>query len=417
MRHSLVTAVPIYNESKTLIAAFVIFPDITEQRRADQAVQRMQRLESLGTVAGGIAHDFNNLLMGIFGNLDLAMLDLPSGTETQARLQEAVEAIDSARRLTGQLLTFAKGGAPVLDAVDTGVLVRETVQFNLRGSNIETHFALPTDLWPIRADKGLIGQVLANLTLNARDVMPEGGRFTVSGSNQSTVPSSMTAASAGPWVSLEVADTGPGIPPELTERIFEPDVTSKPSGQGLGLAVVHSIVVRHGGHIRVDSAPGGGARFTLWLPAASGPDPASGALEPKAAAPAAPSRVLVMDDEPLMRRLASTMLERLGHAPETVADGKAAVARYQAARAQGTPFAGVLMDLTVVAGMGGREAMAELRRIDPDARVIVCSGYAEDNRVVADYTAFGFAGRLSQPDRLEDLRRELARVLPTRPSA
>ena len=124
-----------------------------------------------------------------------------------------------------------------------------------------------------------------------------------------------------------------------------------------------------------------------------------------------------MDDEPLMRRLASTMLERLGHAPETVADGKAAVARYQAARAQGTPFAGVLMDLTVVAGMGGREAMAELRRIDPDARVIVCSGYAEDNRVVADYTAFGFAGRLSQPDRLEDLRRELARMLPARPSA
>ncbi len=406
------SAAPIRNKTGQTTGAVLVFRDITEKLRHEQELQRMQKLQSLGTVAGGIAHDFNNLIMGVFGNIEMARMVMADDHEANPYLKEAYKALESARRLTGQLLTFARGGNPVLETVDLKELVQETVAFNLSGSNIRPEFHLPENLWPIQADPGQLGQVLANLTINAKQAMTGGGRLHIGGDNLEEGARSGFAHLSGPCVQLTIRDEGTGISPEIVDRIFDPYFSTKQSGNGLGLAVVHSIVTKHQGHIRVTSTPDAGTTFTLFLPTGfeieNLPSRAAGD-PPKEPAPVS-LHILLMDDEALIRRTTTAMLQKFGHSVDTTSDGTEALAKYATASTNGTPYDLVIMDLTIPGGKGGRETVRELLQLDPRARVIVASGYSSDP-VLAGYQDHGFCGRLTKPFQIQELNREVQRVM------
>ncbi|MCK5131470.1 MAG: PAS domain S-box protein [Candidatus Sabulitectum sp.] len=387
--------------------------DITEHKKAEQEIQRMQKLEGLGTIAGGIAHDFNNLLTSVFGNLEMAKLDLPSNSPSWRYLNDAHNAIQSARRLTGQLLTFSKGGAPVFKTVETAELLQGTVEFNLHGSNVKPEIELPDALWSIKADRGQIEQVIANLTINSKQAMPRGGTLHIEAKN---IPFPMVGNDSDltcDSVQLTFRDEGTGIPPEIIDNIFDPYFSTKDSGHGLGLAVVHSIIKQHNGHIRVSSTPNAGTTFTVTLPVVSGTE--SEDAEKSLMADSAPDtklnlHVLIMDDEQIVRSIAGQLLERLGHTVGTSVDGDEALRKYTEAMENGNPFDLVIMDLTIRGGKGGKETITEMLEIDPHAKVIVSSGYASGT-IMSDYSMFGFSGKLAKPFVLADLKTVISRVI------
>jgi PAS domain S-box-containing protein len=379
--------------------------DVSERERREEAQARAQRIESLAVLAGGIAHDFNNLLTGILGNLSLLLeADLPRADQVEL-LGEAAAASRRAQALTLQLLTFARGGAPMKSLIDLGPLVREGALFASRGATGTCQVDGLEGLWPVEADAGQIDQVVHNLVLNALEARP-GGAVAISLANLRRDPPAMPS---GPCVRLRVSDQGPGIPADRLDRIFDPFYSTKLRGSGLGLAVTHSIVARHGGQVEVHSGPGQGTTFDVYLPAR--PDqamvhPASSAQAP---APAMRLRVLVMDDEEVIRHVAQRALAPAGCDVEVAGSGEEAVARWRAAREAGRPFDLAVLDLTVPGGMAGLETLAALRAIDPAVRAIVSSGYSS-SAVLADYQAHGFVAAIAKPWSSGDLRRVVASV-------
>jgi len=400
---------PIHSTESRVIGAVFVFRDVTEQERLEQELVRATRLESVGILAGGIAHDFNNILTAVMGNLALALLDVEPDSEVALSLRSAEKASLRARDLTQQLLTFAKGGEPVRAAVLLDVVVREMTAFSLHGSRVKAVFDLPADLWPADADKGQIGRVVQNLTLNAVQAMPEGGTLRITARNETVAALARPPLAAGHYLRIEIADTGVGIRPEHLARIFDPYFTTKQAGSGLGLAAAYSIVRKHQGHIAVESEPGRGTTFRIWLPASQA-EPAVGAVAAPGAAAPLQGRVLFMDDEEIIRSMASALLRRCGLEVVTAVDGAEAVEKFRAARAEGRPFALVIMDLTVPGGIGGKEAIALLREIDPQVRAIVSSGYSSDP-VLANHRAYGFRGVVAKPYEYADFVRVLHDVL------
>jgi PAS domain S-box-containing protein len=387
--------------------AVVTFLDVSERRRLEGELLKMKNLESIGILAGGIAHDFNNFLAGILGNVSLARSVGGLPPEADERLERAEKASLHARDLTRQLLTFSKGGLPVKKVVSVGRLVRETVEFVLSGSRTVGRFDIPPGLSRVEADEGQMNQLFQNLAINAVQAMPEGGTLRVSCSDAVVEHGSPLPLPPGRYVRVAVRDEGVGIPRENLGRIFDPYFSTKETGTGLGLATVYSIVRKHGGHVSVSSEPGKGTEFEVLLPATS---KRGEAASPLAASGRGDGRILVMDDDELVREVAAHMLEQGGYRAECVADGRDAVSAFRHARDAGAPFSAVLLDLTVPGGMGGEEALVELRKVDPDVRAIVTSGYSH-SRVVADYRAHGFRGRIAKPYRLQELFDVLAEVL------
>jgi PAS domain S-box-containing protein len=379
------------------------FRDTTERRRAEQAAIRTQKLESLGVLAGGIAHDFNNLLTVIMGNASLLGI---SCTEPQRRpLEQIGNAAGRAQRLTAQLLTFARGGAPQKRLVDLRTLLREAAMLAVAGTNVSLGLDLAEDLWDADVDPGQIEQVISNLLINACQAMPDGGHVQVGAGNLAGVTA---GDETGRRVEIRIRDEGCGIAPADLERIFEPYFTTKPDGTGLGLAISHSVIARHGGSLRVASQPGRGTEFTLVLPASHAR--ARVATPPPRRAADGGRRVLVLDDEEPVRELLTAVLGQLGHEVVAVGDGRSALTAWLAAREAGQPFAAAIMDLTIPGGLGGREAMAQLRVMDPAARVIVASGYSQDP-VLADHRAHGFVAKLTKPFNRDDVIRALQAAL------
>ena len=382
---------------------------LEKQARLEDELQKAAKLESLGLLAGGIAHDFNNLLTVVMGNITLAMLEEQAMAAAGDCLRDAQRGAQRARDLTHQLLTFAKGGDPLRSAEVVQEIVREAAEFVLRGSTVKCDYNFEAGLWPADVDRGQIGQVVHNLVLNAVQAMPQGGLVRVTARNLTLGAEAVGPLTAGRYVQLTLADTGPGMTPPVLAKLFDPYFTTKRGGSGLGLATVHSIVRRHRGHITVQSEVGHGTVFKIWLPAAEGA---------KAAAPVAATvvptrlhgRVLVMDDEEDIRRLLVSLLRRLGLEPVAVADGAAAIRAYTEAQAQDRPFALAIMDLTVPGGMGGREAMETLRQLDPTIRAIVSSGYSNDP-VMADFRAHGFCGMVEKPYAVDKLMECIGRAL------
>jgi two-component system, cell cycle sensor histidine kinase and response regulator CckA len=378
--------------------------------RLEAALARASKLESLGVLAGGIAHDFNNLLTVVMGNLSLARLDSRIQPETVECLREGERAAHRARDLTQQLITFAKGGEPVLAVTMLSDVVRDATRFALHGSKARCDYDLAPDAWPAEVDKGQIGQVVHNIIINATHAMPGGGVIRITLRNEEVAAGARASLPAGRHLRLAIADSGTGIRPEHLPRIFDPYYTTKEKGSGLGLASVYSIVKKHRGHIEVESKVGEGTTFHIWLPAQAAV-PAAQTPEDKAPPPPRVARVLLMDDEASIRQLGGAIFQRLGLEYTAVADGTAVLREYEAARVEGRPYDLVMLDLTVPGGMGGAEAMEKLRRMDPQVRAVVSSGYSHDP-VMANFRVHGFQGVIPKPYILAEFARTINSVLP-----
>jgi signal transduction histidine kinase/ActR/RegA family two-component response regulator len=392
---------PVFGEQHQLKEILCVGVDLTTKKKDDESrrrheleMQHLQRLESLGLLAGGIAHDFNNLLTAILANVSLVRMDTPPNSENSGLLHEAEKASLQARDLTTQLLTFAKGGKPVKTPVNLEKIIRDCAGFALRGKNARCEFNFSASLHPVEADAAQIAQVFNNLFLNACQAMPGGGRISVTAQNRTVIGGDSTLATSGDYVEVTVADEGEGIGSENLPKIFDPYFTTKKTGSGLGLAVVHSIVSNHLGAITAESQPGHGTKFILLLPASHQTPVAPAAVTD--ISETACRRVLVMDDEEMVRRVLEKILVRLGCEVHSVPDGQAALDAYQKAAAEKKPFDLVIMDLTVPGGMGGQECVRRLLMLDPQARAIVSSGYA-DNPVLADHHAYGFRSVVTKP--------------------
>ena len=381
--------------------------DISERKRAEAELARADKLNSIGTLAGGLAHDFNNILTVILGNLSLA-LGLPDLSADAHRLLVSAErAALGSRELTERLLTFAAGGAPLLENVDVGAVLGEVVPLVQTGSRSICRTDVPPDLRPVAGNAGQINQLLHNLLLNANQAMPDGGTIGVRCHNRRIDAGEDPLLGAGDYVVIEVRDEGKGILPENLAKIFDPFFTTKIGGTGLGLSTVFSIARSHNGSVEAVPVTTEGACFRITLPAAAAaPAPAA---EPRPAC-GSRRRILVVDDDDMVRELVGAQLERLGYEAHLAEDGERALGRYREALQDDRPFAAVIMDLTIPGGLGGKEAVRRLPAIDPDARVIVSSGYSNDP-VMAQHRAHGFRGRLRKPYQIEDLARELAGVL------
>ncbi len=386
--------------------------DITERLRLEEEQLRASKLESVGVLAGGIAHDFNNLLAAMLGNVSLARQLTDSPVELLPCLEQTEEAIWRARSLTQQLLTFAKGGAPVARPTDVGRLMQEAVRFAVHGTPVQIDASLPADLWPSEVDEGQVGQVFRNLAINAVQAMNGNGCIWISARNVDARATGRPASLKGDSVCLTLRDEGPGLSPQAMNRLFEPYFSTKAGSSGLGLATAYNIVRRHGGLLTADSSPGQGASFSIWLPATDrSPTPETELLldVPQTLS----GRLLVMDDDLAVQRVAVQLARRLGMEVDAATTGEEAVELYASARAEGRRFDAVLLDLTVVGGLGGRETLARLRQIDPEVVAVVTSGYS-NNPVLANFAAEGFRGILEKPYRAEQFARVLRSVLAPR---
>jgi PAS domain S-box-containing protein len=403
------SATPIRDDSGNLAGAVLVLRDVTEKQKAEAQMLTESKLQSVGLLAGGIAHDFNNMLTTIIGNLSLARLTEFSREEAAELMVEAEKAAVGAKDLTQQLLTFARGGAPIKKSIRLPEVIREACQLALRGANVQCAYQLGDDTWPVEADEGQIRQILNNLVINARQAMPQGGKIEVSTENTELSASIMRSLPPGQYVKISIKDHGPGIHPDHLPRIFEPYFTTKKAGTGLGLATVYSVVRKHNGQINVVSEPGRGTTFEIYLPASQKPV-APVTTRPTPENYAGHGRILVVDDEINIQKLLVTMLRKYGYETEIANDGGEAIERYTAARSRGAPFDAIIMDLTIPNGMGGCEATRRLRELDPKVRAIASSGYSLDP-VMANYREYGFCGVIPKPYQIEDLSRVLKEII------
>ncbi|MGD0781034.1 MAG: PAS domain S-box protein [Dehalococcoidales bacterium] len=381
----------------------------SDYRRLEQERLRAAKLESIGTLAGGIAHDFNNLLTGIMGNIGLVKTNISPSDASYEMLDEAEKAALRAKDLTQQLLTFARGGKPVKKSVNIAEIIRESAAFALRGSKAREELSLPDDLWTIDADEGQISQVINNLVINADEAMPARGTLKIQAKNSTLKKTDIPLLPSGDYIRIDIADTGIGISPEHLQRIFEPYFTTKQRGSGLGLTTAYSIVRNHGGTILADSIQNKGSTFHIYLPATK--KTMKGGKKMKSVSSGqAGGKVLVMDDEEIIRKMLNNMLSLAGYTVELSADGAEALKKYQQAKKAGDPFNAVIMDLTIPGGMGGKEAVQKLLEIDPQAKVIVSSGYATDP-IMSEFKKYGFKAVIAKPYSVKQLQETLSGLL------
>jgi len=394
------------NNKNNHIELFGVTRDITEKYRMRGERERMERqrtqtqkLESLGILAGGIAHDFNNLMAGIFGNIDLA-LSATGDSTVSGYLTNALGAIYRARSLTQQLLTFAKGGAPVRKPQSCIQLVMETTRFALSGSNVAPSFDMPDDLWMGVIDREQIVQAIENIVINGQQAMPAGGAMFITGRNVKLADNEHPTLLPGNYVRISITDQGTGIAPDLLSSIFDPFFTTKSKGKGLGLSTCYSIMRRHGGAIDVESEIGRGSTFHLFLPALAHPEK----LSPSGTGPLfrGSGTVIVMDDEEVVRNSTAQMLRGFGFNVRCATNGAEALEMYREELTTGKEPCAIILDLTIPGGMGGQEVGHEIRKTDDHTPIFIASGYA-DNPIMTDPQKSGFTASIQKPFRMEDL--------------
>lgn len=400
---------PIHDWESRTIGVVLVFRDVTTEEKMEKELLKIKKLESIGVLAGGIAHDFNNILAAILGNIDLALNFIDPEDKAYKLLDGAEKATLRAKDLTQQLLTFSKGGEPIKKLAAITEIVTESSQFVLRGSNVRCEYHFAEDLWPVEIDAGQISQVIQNIVINADHAMPEGGIINISCENcplQEVVW--LAPELTTPCIKIIIKDQGIGIQPEHLEKIFDPYFSTKSKGSGLGMAITHSIISKHHGHITVSSTLSAGTTFTILLPAAENRSRTIISAPTASAATAGkPLRVLLMDDEEMLLDMSCQMLASMGHECITAFNGAEAIDLYRHAQEEGKPFDLVLMDLTIPGGMGGKEAVQKILALDNEAKLIASSGYSNDP-VMANPEEFGFVGAITKPYRRQEFITALA---------
>jgi len=403
-----VNTAPILKEGK-VIGTVSFGRDITEKRKMKEDLFKASKLESIGTLAGGIAHDFNNILAGVIGNITLAKLNSSSEGKIFKILTKMEKASFQAKDLTNQLLTFAKGGAPVKKVTLIKGLIRTSVQFALTGSNIRCEFSIPDDLWPVEIDESQIGQVINNLIINAVQAMQEGGIIKVIAENIYINSEQVLSLNEGRYVKLSIEDMGTGISKEYLDKIFDPYFTTKRKGSGLGLSIIYSIIKKHNGYISVESEVGIGTTFYIYLPALVGEELTIKKKKEKEII-IGKGRILLMDDEAIVRDVSGAMLKYIGYEVDFAKNGMETIELYRKAKKSGSPFDVVILDLTIPGGMGGKEAIKKLIKIDPGIKAIVSSGYSDDP-IMSNFREYGFSGVLLKPYIIQELSEVLYKVM------
>ncbi len=396
-------------------ASLFIVRDISDRLTARKSLEKAGKLDAIAALSGGIAHDYNNLLTAIIGNVTLAQTHLNPEEKPFQLLGHALVASKTAKNLTQKLITFSKGGSPNKEIAAVDRLVKSATDFTLSGSNIKCNYTFSPDIRLIDVDQSQIGQAIHNVVMNARESMQEGGIIHVTAANVKLADEVPTLVE-GDYVKISIADQGCGIPAEEFDRIFDPYYSTKEMGNtkgtGLGLSICRSIIRKHGGEVTVASQIGIGTTMNLFLPAAD-PESLKETPDDKSAETArifGEGKILVMDDERMIRELAGEILWHLGYEVEFAGDGKEAIALYRTALKSPKPFDAVILDLTVRGGMGGKEAIQKLIEMDPDVRGIVSSGYSDDPGMT-DFRKYGFSGVVAKPYTLQELGEKLSRVL------
>ncbi len=392
------------------MAIFILLAMLGIMRRfIDQSreIENARKIESLGIMAGGIAHDFNNILTGILGNASLLNSHDVIPGELKTFIHEIEKASQRAKSLSTQLLTFAKGGTPIRKLTSIETIITETAEFVLRGSNIHVNFTFPDNLWDAHIDKNQISQVIQNIILNAKEAMPGGGNIDIEAANiRLTNPADRDKS--GDYISIVIRDHGMGIPKKILMKIFDPYFSTKKSGSGLGLSICWSIIKDHCGKLLVDSKVGVGTTFTIHLPA-------SREKECKEKSKTGydtdlEGHVLFMDDEESIRILVKHMLDKMGLSAVITDCGESAVTAFKEAEDSGMPFDLVILDLTIPGGMGGDEALKEIRRINNSAKAIITSGYTDDV-FFHDKTTSEFIDILPKPFSYDSFYKTVRRLL------
>ena len=386
------------------LASIALKQSITRQSLKESQLQlvQSQKMEAVGTLAAGIAHDFNNLLCVIMGNASYALQLSEDNDEIKEALIDLERGAEKAKKLIQQMLTFAKGGAPLCKPLNVNKNIKETADLVLRGSASTVKFNLLESIWSIEADNNQLYQAFGNLLINADQAMPEGGFIHITTQNEYINDGKLSPPlKPGRYVSIIVKDDGVGINDKNLSKVFDPFYTTKNKGHGLGLTTTFSIINRHGGNISVASTFGEGTTFTIYLPAANNVSNRSYSSKDKVDHKGQ-GKILIMDDEADMLKMARRMLGRMGYDTVFAKDGAEAINLYRNTFQSKEPFDLVILDLTVPGGMGGAKTIPELLKIDPKVKAVVSSGYYTDP-VMANYEDYGFIGVVPKPYSIDQM--------------
>ncbi len=403
---------PIRDVNGNILGVVLVFRDVTQRRKMEKELLNMEKLRAVGILAGGIAHDFNNILTAILGSINLVSLSKNLSNRDRDILKQAESACMRATSLTKQLLTFAKGGAPIKETQRLEDIVIDSAKFILRGSGIKLDIDISKDLWWVDVDKGQFSQVIQNIILNAKEAMKDKGTIRISMKNLGSYRPTGHKKERD-WVLVTIKDSGPGIPEDIISNIFEPYFTTKETGSGLGLAICHSIVTKHDGVIEVCSREGEGTTFRILLPrsmAKEGYKQVEEQEKEPLKVSGSPKRILLVDDEDIVREMAKEMLKGLGYDVVDADSATSALKIFKDAIKENHPFDCVITDLTMPGEMGGKELMEALKELDKKVRIILSSGYG-DTSFLADYEKYGFSAILTKPYRLTELDNTIRRVI------
>jgi len=383
--------------------------EILNREKMETETSKISKIGSLEILSSGIAHDFNNFLMGVVGNLTLLKKRVENDSKALEIIKRAEEVTFNAKTLTRQLLTFSKENVPMTGPERIDIMLKDAAAFTLRGSNYEYRFNFGTDLSYAQVDKNLMNQVFTNLIINASQSMPGGGIIEIGAANYFVGEEVYLPINKGKYIRAYIKDSGCGIAEKDISRIFDPYFTTKPTGSGLGLTSAFAITRKHGGLITVESNEGTGTTFFIYLPVSV---PCGETIDPNADEifESISGRVLLLDDEVFIREAISDVLNSFGLEVDCCANGAQAVELYKKAFDSGHKYDILLLDLTIPGGMGGIEALENIKKIFPDIVAIASSGYYSGS-VRNDYDKIGFKAFLSKPYRIDELYRLIKKLM------
>jgi PAS domain S-box-containing protein len=376
--------------------------NITRRKKVEEEFFKAEKLKSISILAGGIAHDFNNYLTVLLGNISLAMSYKDNPDKLYKYLEHTKKATLQTRDLTSQLFAFTKGEELVKEVISMEQLINECTNFALSGSNVRCHFSFSENLPMVEVDKGQITQVMYNIIINAVQAMPGGGTIWIKVETLTVVADitdTPAALSAGEYLKVSITDEGTGIPEQSLNKIFDPFFTTKENGSGLGLAGSYSIIKNHHGDIQAESVMGKGTSLRFMIPTST---QSTAANVKEADIIYGSGKILVMDDEEDIREVIGQMLTTMGYDVHFTSNGTEAIEAYLEAKRDGRSFDLVIMDMTIRGGMGGKNAIQELLKEDPEIKAIVASGYSKDP-IMAHYREYGFRGVIKKPFSIAEL--------------
>jgi len=408
------TAIAVRDKSNKIIFFEALGRDITVRRFLEQELAKSQKLESIGLLAGGIAHDFNNILTVILGSLDLAKMETQPDSSLYEKLNQAEEHCIKAKALTHRLLTYSRSGSLVRKTASIGKILREATNFALSGKNVKCKFIIADGLWSAQINEGQMHQVVHYLVINAVEAMPDGGIIEIAAQNSTLAVDQVPPLPAGNYIKWHVKDHGMGIPKEHMKKLFDPYFTTKQmgniKGMGLGLAICYSIIKNHEGLITVESEPGYGTTFTVYIPALNEESDEKKPNGKEERQVVQKHKILLIDDEKILLNVTGSMLNHLGYEVATAENHKDALNIYREAKDAGHPFSLIIMDLTMRDNEGGDTAIRKWLAIHPEVKAVISSGYVNDP-VIEDYEKYGFVGAMIKPYTLAELKKSLGKIL------